>query len=188
MKKITKQYRNEILGKQELLNNARTGLKKEFFGIDSVIDEVIDSIGSWFVFPDLQERPVVVNLWGLTGTGKTALINRLTQYLNWQEKSFKFDLRNKKNSVLTILEDIYANGNGKPLLLSFDEFQNIRTIDELGNEIREMQNTIIWELLDSGKFELYPNYGLVADISGLIKKIKYFLLAGMKTEDRKSVV
>jgi hypothetical protein len=52
MKRITKKYRNEILKKEQLLKNARIKLKEEFVGINVVIDEVIDSISSWFLFPD----------------------------------------------------------------------------------------------------------------------------------------
>ena len=76
MKNITKKFRDEILKKEKLLNYAKEKLKQEFVGIDKVIDEVIDSISSWFLFPHIQERPVVVSLWGLTGTGKTELVNR----------------------------------------------------------------------------------------------------------------
>ncbi len=52
MKRITKKYRNEILKKEQQLKNARIKLKEEFVGINVVIDEVIDSISSWFLFPD----------------------------------------------------------------------------------------------------------------------------------------
>ena len=183
MKKITKKYRDEILKKEELLNRAKEKLKEEFVGIDKVIDEVIDSISSWFLFPDLQERPVVVNLWGLTGTGKTALVNRLTYYLKWEEKHFSFDLREKKdrnNDIENTLEDIYINGNGGQLILTFDEFQHAKTLNETGGELEETPNKIIWELLDSGKFQISPDYWSIYDVTTLLKKFKFFLRNSMK--------
>ena len=64
----------EINAKQILLENAGKILKGEFVGIDIVIDKVIDSLNTWFLFPELQDKPVVINLWGMTGVGKTALI------------------------------------------------------------------------------------------------------------------
>ena len=183
MKRITKKYRDEILSKEQLLENARIKLKEEFVGIDIVIDEVINTISSWFLFPDLQERPVVVNLWGLTGTGKTALINRLTYYLKWGNKCYNFDLRESKNRVdkiENILADIYSNGNGEQLIITLDEFQHARTIDDLGKEIEETPNSIIWELVDSGKFQISPDYNTLSGLYSLTKKIKYFLHSGMK--------
>jgi hypothetical protein len=48
-------------------------LKAELFGIDDVIDRVIESMRAWYVLPDLINRPVIICLWGLTGTGKNAV-------------------------------------------------------------------------------------------------------------------
>jgi len=48
-------------------------LKTELFGIDDVIDRVIDSLRAWYILPQCITRPVIVCLWGLTGTGKTQL-------------------------------------------------------------------------------------------------------------------
>lgn len=45
----------------------RSTLKAEFVGIDIVIDGVIESLSNWFLFPFLQERPVIINLWGMNG-------------------------------------------------------------------------------------------------------------------------
>lgn len=59
MKRITKKYRNEILKKEQQLKNARIKLKEEFVGINVVIDEVIDSISSWFLFPDSSSSNIV---------------------------------------------------------------------------------------------------------------------------------
>lgn len=65
----------------EKLSQVKAQLKKEFIGIDEVIDKVIESITSWYLIPEMNDRPVIVNLWGLTGTGKTSLVNRLIELL-----------------------------------------------------------------------------------------------------------
>lgn len=67
--------------KMEKLSQVKAQLKKEFIGIDEVIDKVIESITSWYLIPEMNDRPVIVNLWGLTGTGKTSLVNRLIELL-----------------------------------------------------------------------------------------------------------
>lgn len=74
---------NKIIKKRDLLTQASIILKKEFFGMDSVIDQIIESISSWYFFPHMQERPVVLNLWGMTGVGKSDLLKRLVQLLKF---------------------------------------------------------------------------------------------------------
>ena len=73
------------------LQETKTKLKSEFVGIDSIIDRVIDSITPWYLTPEVLERPTVVSLWGLTGTGKTSLIRKLINYLDLSGKSLFFD-------------------------------------------------------------------------------------------------
>ena len=43
--------RSIIAHKQEQLNAASKALKKEFFGIDNTIDQIIEAVSSWFLFP-----------------------------------------------------------------------------------------------------------------------------------------
>lgn len=145
---------NEALTQRyELLEDARQLLKKEFFGIDGVIDQVIDMCSAWYLFPDVQEKPVIVNLWGLTGVGKSSLVRRLAQLLDYERRFYQVDLAGKRNSsVEDKLEEIYEYDNGFPIILALDEFQYARTLDEGGAEIKNDYSRIIWELLDSGKF------------------------------------
>ena len=81
--------KNDFLNKQAVLDNARKVLKQEFIGIDKIIDEIIDNVSSWFFLPNLQEKPVIVNLWGLTGVGKTSLVNRLVELIDFED-SFSY--------------------------------------------------------------------------------------------------
>ena len=56
--------------KEKLLDNACSVLKKEFVGLNEIIDGIIYNVKPWFLFPELQNRPHVVCLWGLTGVGR----------------------------------------------------------------------------------------------------------------------
>lgn len=75
----------------EKLQQTKIKLKSEFVGIDEIINKVIDSITPWYLTPEVLERPVVVSLWGLTGTGKTSLIRKLINYLDLSGKTLLFD-------------------------------------------------------------------------------------------------
>jgi predicted AAA+ superfamily ATPase len=128
----------EILLKKEILDKARTQLKKEFIGIDQVIDEVINNISSWYFFPSLQSKPVIINLWGLTGVGKSSLVKRIAALTSFDEKYYQFDLRASKErewEIKSQLENIYENVNGYPIIITLDEFQHARTLDETGKEM-----------------------------------------------------
>ena len=64
----------EFFEKQQKLESTKVQLKSYLFGLDPIIDQVVDSIASWYFFPEHQTRPLVINLWGMTGMGKTELV------------------------------------------------------------------------------------------------------------------
>ena len=190
MTKQLEKLHNEIIQKQKLLDSAREILKMEFIGIDRVIDELIDSVNSWFLFPDLQDKPVIINLWGLTGVGKSSLVNRLAQLLKYDPKYYHFDLGDTSDGEWSIkkkLEDIYENVNGYPIMIALDEFQHARTIDEMGKESEKKSSRIIWQLLDSGKFPISRYNFQLEEIYDLTLKLRYFLKNGVRVSKGKVI-
>lgn len=175
-----------ILAKKATLEKAANQLKKEFIGIDNIIDNVISSISSWYLFPEIQTKPVIVNLWGLTGVGKSSMISRLAELIDFSNKYYRFDLGSKKDKyweVKGMLEDIYQRENGYPIILGFDEFQHAKTIDEERKEIVSPEHRIIWDVLDSGKFNISKNFNAIDRVHALREKLKYVLLAGIKVKN-----
>ncbi len=149
----TTPFTNELSLKRNKIQQAAIQLKKEFFGIDSVIDKLIETASSWYLFPELQDKPVVVCLWGLTGTGKTSLVNRFAELIDFNNKHFRFDLGEQGGNEFEMkekLHDLYEKLDHEPLIISFDEIQHVRTKSEDGSEIEKPQTRIVWELMDSG--------------------------------------
>ena len=143
-----------LIDKQEKLQNLKVQLKKEFIGIDAVIDEVITAISPWYLFNDLQQQPLVVNLWGLTGTGKTSLVKRLSQLLHKEKAFYRFDLSNpKKSNIKRKLSDVEEYYDRDDFIICLDEFQHLRTKTEMGNEKNIELDFDLWNLLDTGEFE-----------------------------------
>lgn len=182
---VTQENKEQIIKRKEILKKAQNQLKKEFVGINNVIDQVIASCSSWYLLPQLQDKPVIVNLWGLTGVGKSSLVNRLVELIAMDQKYYRFDLGNKKSSDWSIeskLSEIYENENGFPIVLAFDEFQHIRSINEIGRELENQAHRIIWDILDSGKYmtSRYTHYQ--DDLFELIGKLEYVLLNHVKVE------
>jgi hypothetical protein len=138
----TKNTYQLILKKKEKLSAVKVQLKKDFIGLEKIIDEVIDLLMPWFLFPDAQLRPTIINMWGLTGSGKTAIKGMFTDDLEFFHE--------------------------QPGVICFDEFQFARTITKDGNELGKDKLRVIWDMLDSGKINYIPNqnsyYMLRADL------------------------
>ena len=178
-----KALQKEFLSKQTMLEETRTALKKEFVGIDNIIDDVIENVSSWYLFPDIQEKPIVINLWGLTGVGKTSLVARMAALLNFKNSFFRFDLGEKQGrySFQESLNDLCKNSDDSPVIIALDEFQHAKTLEgPMHKEIENGHNRMIWELIDSGKVQ-YIDWG-----RGLwyfeehVRKLNILLRAGIK--------
>jgi len=181
----TEQYKKHLQEKKEVLNNTVAQLKKEFIGINSVIDQIANAITPWFFFPEMQDRPVIINLWGLTGIGKTSVIKRLTELIGFTEHYFRFDLGECTSRYFDIqdsFKDIYANCDGAPFIIGLDEFQLARTINEDQEEIDRAAIRAIWDLLDSGKFDIVDFEYNMNWFNKLIKKLDLALYKGVEVE------
>ena len=172
----------ELIEKQAILQQAKQTLKREFVGIDGVIEEVVDAMSSWYLFHDIQEKPVIINLWGLTGVGKSSLVNRLVQLIGMEQKYFSFDLGETDNrdwNVQRTLEEIYDNVNGYPVILALDEFQHARTLNDFGEEKEKSPSRVIWQLLDSGKFKVSKFNLHLDELFEFIQRIRFLISNGV---------
>lgn len=184
--KANNEIRKTFLVKQQTLENARATLKKEFVGIDKIIDEVIDNASTWYFLSDLQEKPVVINLWGLTGVGKTSLINRLVELIDFEDAYYRFDLGEKEGnfSFRESLDELCENNDTSPVIIAFDEIQHSRTVvGPFRQEIENDKNRMIWELIDSGKIQYVEWKRGLWSFEGLINKLIYLLKAGVEVQD-----
>jgi DNA polymerase IIIc chi subunit len=146
--------------KRTLLNNAIKQLKKEFIGINGIIDELADVILPWWLFPENQMRPLIINLWGMTGSGKTALIKRLSMLLNYQNFLLRFDMGEfgaSSSFLKYALTRQLIQFSGESPIIVLDEFQFAKTKDEQGKEVNNTSLRIIWDLLDSGELMYEPD-------------------------------
>ena len=132
-------------------------LKAELFGIDDVIDRVINAIRAWYVLPQLITRPVIVCLWGLTGTGKTQLTRRLAQLLGFYDRfvevqmdGFSHGASYRSSSISGMLGDSGIH-EGMPGILVLDEFQRFRTVDTKGADVKVERYQDVWTLLSDGR-------------------------------------
>ena len=177
--------KNDFLNKQAVLDNARKILKQEFIGINEIIDEIIDNVSSWFFLPDLQEKPVVINLWGLTGVGKTSLVHRLVELLDFEDSFYRFDLGEKEGSFSfrDSLDELCQNNDSSPVIIALDEIQHSRTVSgPFRQEVENDKNRMIWEMIDSGRIQYVEWKRGLWSFEDLIYKLLHLLKAGVEVE------
>lgn len=183
-------------------------LKSEFIGLDSIIDQLITSISPWYITPEVITRPVVVSLWGMTGTGKSSVIRRMIELLDLKSKSMfidcgevtndnsYFNLGNRLNDFINGENDGDTVDGGKDLsnIFVFDEFQYARTLDEQGCEKDKANLRPVWTLLDSGKLDYSEwMYGLgffkmfISDFSNFASRYGHITLQDCILSDRKAL-
>ena len=146
--------REEINQKKQRLEQIKLELKQEFIGIDYIIDELINYIQIWYLMPQILSRPVIINLWGMTGVGKTDLIRKLIKKLEYQDRFVEVELSNGESSWNSTVSSILESNNindGKPAVVLFDEIQRFYTIDPEGKTVPNTRFTDFWELLSDGR-------------------------------------
>jgi len=166
----------QLAERQQHLNACAAQLKTELFGIDEVIDRVIDSVRAWYVLPQCITRPVIVCLWGLTGTGKTQLVRRLAQLLGFYDRFVEVQMDGfsnggiRRSSIANMLSDSDID-EGTPGILVLDEFQRYRTVDNQGGDARVERYQDVWALLSDGR--LPPAIGMLGDIEYQLADAQY---------------
>jgi adenylate kinase family enzyme len=153
-------------------------LKTELFGIDTIIDRVIESIRAWYVLPHIITRPVIVCLWGLTGTGKTQLTRRLAQKLGFYDRFVEVQMDGFSNggswrsadSISAMLAES-AIAEGESGILVLDEFQRFRTVTEKGQDSPVKRYQDVWQLLSDGK--LPPSLSFLQQLESTLAYSQY---------------
>jgi Peptidase family M41 len=147
--------KTKVQERQHRLDEARAQLKQFFVGIDGVIDELCDAVAVWYTMPEVLSRPVIVNLWGMTGVGKTDLVRRLVRHLDIQERFVEIELTNGDSTTwhTSVASRLNESGalEGEPALLLFDEVQRFNTIDTEGKPLTNTKFSDFWELLSDGR-------------------------------------
>lgn len=162
----------EIRRKKQLLKDAETILKKEFIGIDSVIEQTLFNMRPWYLYPELQEKPLVISLVGLTGTGKTSLVKRLVQLLDIENDMVYFNFAEindmKPWEVEDTIDEQLSNEKSNRVFV-YDEFQYAATLDSSGGE-KDNRSGLkpFWELMDSGLIHKGAQYYEIHTIKNLL--------------------
>ena len=150
----------EIKRKNEVIDNAIAELKKKYIGVDEQIDEIMNNVRTWYCYPQLQDRPCVINLWGLSGCSKTDSVRTIAKLLDLEEDLIYFNFAdiNEKNAweIENDIEDSVGNNKSNRIIV-YDEFQYAATLDKQKEE-KDNKGALkpFWELLDTGILNKKP--------------------------------
>ncbi len=172
--------------KEAQLNSLKEELKVEFVGIDEVIDEIFDLIGSWYIFPHLQKKPLIVNLWGLTGIGKTSLVEAIVKGLNLDDKYYYVDMSDKNafdRFKLEVGQD-FAVRLETDCVVAIDEIQHARSISAKGDELSDAEKRL-WSFIDKGTIDVSRDNLLVGFVEYFFQEIIKGLRTNIRIVDNK---
>ena len=157
-KKEMKINKENIAQRSAKLEEARTYLKTQFVGIDEVIDKFINSVKIWYILPEVQSRPVIVNLWGITGVAKTDLVRKFVNFIDFSDKFCEIQMDSKEgtSTLEAYLETTFESAEMQGILL-LDEIQRFRTVNEDGKENSSSKFQDLWMLLSDGVFQSNSN-------------------------------
>ena len=160
-------------------------LRSTHLGIDTAIDRVLDAVRPWHLFAETQQRPRVVGLWGMTGTGKSTLVRSVVEHLQLTDRTFWLDAGEcRKPSWLdNTLERLLEHHDGKPFVLVVDEFQHARTIKGGTEQEEPGELRRLWELLDSGRTTITePNTYQERSLMDMADRMRACLAQGVKVK------
>jgi cell division protease FtsH len=109
----------------------------------------------WYLTPELQFRPLIVSLWGITGVGKTDLVRTLVKLLKFTDKFIEIQMDMKNDYSKSVENFLESSGidSAEPAILLLDEIQRYRTLNEQGEMIDNKYFNDVWMLLSDGKFQ-----------------------------------
>ena len=103
-------------------------LKKEYFGIDQQIDDIVNTFEMWLTTKEYLIRPQILNLVGPSGLGKTAVIKEVINRLNLNDDKIYLKFNNKTTSVTEEFNMCTKSDH----IFVLDEMQYIKSINENG--------------------------------------------------------
>jgi cell division protease FtsH len=157
-------------------------LKSEFIGLDSIIDQIIEGVTAWACVPGVQERPTIISLWGLTGVGKSSLVRRLAELMQWKDRLTVFDCGELKasNSLGNRLRQYHQDETLAAPIFLLDEFQRGFTVEE-GKEV--YGDGLLWDWLDTGIMWDLSHVGYLTNAYADVRKLRKCIEMGIEVKD-----
>lgn len=163
-----------ISGIREKLPTLEVTLMQKFYGRNKQIGEIVQSVISWA--NDLDNEPTtphIINLVGITGTGKTGVVNAIVGHLGLGNSYLHLEMGTSKGEEF--IEQVTRNigmVNGCPGVILYDELNRWATKDPEGNRLKPTYLPEVEELLSSGCIATAKSFRFIELVNNL-KRIQF---------------
>ena len=147
----------EIQTKTKQFEEAKNIVKSQFIGLDDEIEKVFDALRVWFITPSLVTQPIIINLFSMSGGGKTSLVRAISKAFDLTGNNYaEFDMAQGENSsIITSIRNRIGDtalnsARTSPIMFLFDEIQKFATKNEKGEHKDKTTNQDYWTLLSDG--------------------------------------
>jgi len=129
-------------------------IKKHFEDCDEQVDRFAQLIAPWYCAPELMSRPIVINMIGMTGVGKTQMFRQFAKELGIADLCRSITCTTKRETDPVGIA-IRMREEGKERGIIFvDEFQNFTTKTAFGGRDNTASSGMFWDLLSDGKLDM----------------------------------
>lgn len=173
-------HKSNISIKKKSINDCKNRIKNELIGLDESVDKILDSITTWYMYGNINNKPTIINLWGPTGVGKTEIIRKISNSLQVPLSEIDGGEFTSELKFSTILRNNFSHLSGSKCILCVDEFQNIKSLTRRGDEIERNYTRGIWKLMSDGLVEIGTQ-----DIDSVFSDLKRCKKSYMKWKKRK---
>jgi|GEM_PF-3879237 len=172
----------EFTQKERQIEEAKHKLKARFIGLDKVIDQLIDSLRTWYHISHFQTRPLVINLWGSVGVGKSQLVKNLINFLGLEDSYFSVNPKDwQTNHLFESITTLQMTENPVKAVFCIDDFQKLFNSKNLSYPWDKPENNLLWEILDEGMTTSPKKSRHELDIlEGISKGLSFMVKSGLK--------
>jgi len=170
----------DSMKKYDELMEAAKKIKTKLIDCDKQIDQFAQLLAPWYCAPELLTKPLVINLVGMTGVGKTQMFRLFCDELGLNEVSQMMTCAN--NNSVSPAQVAYRmkeeDGLDKGIIF-IDEFQNFSCKGALGTRTNNSNTQEFWDILSDGKIPMNLSK---EELERTMRNIAY-MINDTKTED-----
>ncbi|MCS5488867.1 AAA family ATPase [Algoriphagus limi] len=170
-----------FLKKYDQIKLAKENLIFRFSGMEEPCNDLTDLLKAWYCFPEKQIRPLVINLWGSTGVGKTSMIKELIGFLNLKDYYFEYDCSQLR--LPKIVDTMYTLSKIQDKIRAVFFLDNAHLL--IGQNLENpfdlsITKNLIWKMIGDGFLEI-KNSGVQAKkIREIHQEYMYWFQNGLK--------
>lgn len=145
----------ESMSKYDELMAAAESIKKELLDCDKQIDQFAQLIAPWYCAPEIITKPLVINLVGMTGIGKTQMFRLFCDRLKLNSLAETLTCANNTSiNPSTVAFRMKEEQGLEKGIIFIDEFQNFSCKGMMGTRTNNPSTQEFWNLLSDGKVKI----------------------------------